>query len=70
MPRASLLPNFKVMIRDAFDFRVKGMPLEVQFLAADSPLDLSALEVRNLAALAHESLDVENRQELTQPGMQ
>jgi hypothetical protein len=62
MPRASVLPNFKIMIRNAFDFRVKGMPLEVQFLAADSPLNLPALDVSNLAALADESLNIEKRQ--------
>jgi hypothetical protein len=70
MPRAGLLPHFEVVVRDALDFGVKVMAFEVQCLAADSPLNLSVADVSDLAVLADESLNIEKRQELAQPGME
>src|SRR5262249_50385475 len=70
MPSAGILPYFKIVIGDTLDFGVKVMAFEVQLFAADLPLNLSVADIRNLAALADESFNIEKRQELAQPGME
>ena len=70
MPRAGLLPHFKVVVGDAFDFGVKVMAFEIQCLAADLSLNLSVADLRNLALPANESLNIKKRQELAQPSME
>src|SRR5262245_45118065 len=70
MPSAGILPHFKIVIGDTFDFGVKVMTFEVQFLTADLPLNLSVADASNLTALADEPLNIKKRQQLTQPGME
>jgi hypothetical protein len=67
VPSTGGLPNFKVVIRDALDFGVKGVALAVQLFASDSPLNLAVSDPIDLAALADEPSNIEERQKLTQP---
>jgi hypothetical protein len=64
MPGPILLPNFEVVVGDAFDLSMKGVPFEIQFLAIDLPFNLHVREASNLTPLADETLQVEKRQEL------
>src|SRR5262245_4850561 len=70
MPSTGILPHFKFVIGDTLDFGVKVMTFEVQFLAADLPLNLSVADASNLTVLADEPLNIKKRQQLTQPGME
>ena len=70
VPRAGFPPNSKVVVGDALDLGVKDVAFEVQFLAADLPLNLSFTDMSNLAPLSNKSLNIKKRQELTQPGME
>src|SRR5262249_24397069 len=67
---AGLLPHSELVIGHTFDLGMKGVALGVQYLAADPPSNHYIADVRNLAALADESLNVEEREELAQPRME
>jgi hypothetical protein len=67
MPPIVGAPHFEVVIGNAFDFGVKSVALEIQFLAADSPPNLAVVKHRDLAVSADELPNVEKRQELAEP---
>jgi hypothetical protein len=67
MPPIVGAPDSKVVIGNALDFGVKGVAIEIQFLAADSSPSLAVSKRHDLAVLADEFSKVEKRQQLAEP---